>query len=293
MIRRFVASSFILLLATAARSADAVPFFLPKNKRRFATTSHALELRGGAGPIDAETAAKVVGGLAITAGSVFTVGDKFCLKVYDVEGGMSPTDTRFITDHNLSILAAGLVMYSLLFRKDISFNLAMALGNLPWTFRALSNLLNESSKTTGPSNMGSSIGLAVGAVAMYAGLTDAAWSSSAFKTAAVFGLASGLPLLLAPGKAAKLWELKGTTEITNGMLTGVGVTLTGLGALLTSLAWGDDIVTAVGKKAIVDALGGIKAMYFSPEWASIGVSKAAVYFWLIIDVVAAFSILVK
>jgi len=44
---------------------------------------------------------------------------------------------------------------------------------------------------------------------------------------------------------------------------------------------------------IVDALGGIKAMYFSPEWASIGVSKAAVYFWLIIEVVAAFLILVK
>lgn len=293
MVRRFVTSSFILLLATAARSADAVPSFLPKNKRRFATTSHALELRGGAGPIDAETAAKVVGGLAITAGSVFTVGDKFCLKVYDVEGGMSPTDTRFITDHNLSLLSAGLVMYSLLFRKDISFNLAMALGNLPWTFRALGNLLNESAKTTGPSNMGSSIGLAVGAAAIYAGLTDAAWASSAFKTSAVFGLASGLPLFLTPGKAAKLWGLKGTTEITNGMLTGVGLTLTGLGAFMTSLAWGDDIVTAVGKKVIVDALGGIKAMYFSPEWASIGVSKAAVYFWLIIEVVAAFSILAK
>eukprot|EP00956_Cyclotella_meneghiniana_P037999 scaffold147603_cov72-Cyclotella_meneghiniana.AAC.1 len=289
MIARSLAVS-LFLLTTVAGSIDSVPSF--SLKRRFARVP-GLELRGGAGPIEAETAAKVVGGIAITAGSVFTVSDKFCLKAYDVQGELSSTDARLVTDHNISILGAGLVMYSLLFRKDISFNLAMALGNLPWTFRALSNILNECSKTTGPSNMGSSMGLAVGAATMYAGLTDAAWASSVFKASAIFGLASGLPLLLAPGAAAKLWEIKGATDMTNGMLTGLGVTLTGLGALLTSLAWGDDIITAVGKKAMVDALACMKAMYFSPEWASIGVSKTSVYLWLIIDVVAAFSILVK
>lgn len=118
MIRRFVP---FFALAAAARSADATaPSFLPKPKSVAAT--RALELRGGAGPIDAETAAKVVGGIAITTGSVFTVADKFCLKAYDVEGEYSPTDARNVVDHNLSILSAGLVMYSLLFRKDISWN---------------------------------------------------------------------------------------------------------------------------------------------------------------------------
>lgn len=290
MIMRYFASSFFLL-AAAAGSADAVaPSFLP---RKSLATSRALELRGGAGPIEAETAAKVVGGLAIATGSVFTVGDKFCLKAYDVEGELSPTDARFVIDHNLSILSAGLVMYSLLFRKDISWNLAMALGYMPWTFRALGNLLNECSKTTGPSNIGSSLILAVGAAAMYGGLSGTAFASSAFKASAAFALASGLPCLLVPEEASKLWEMKGATEMTTGMITGVGVTLTGFGAFVVSLAWGDDIITAVGKKAIVDALGLIKAMYFSPEWASLGVSKAAAYFWLILDVVAAFSILVK
>jgi hypothetical protein len=109
----------------------------------------------------------------------------------------------------------------------------------------------------------------------------------------VFALASGLSVLLAPAKGSKLWGYKGATEKTHGMLTGVGVTLTGFGAFMLSLASGNDIITAVGKKAAVDTLGLIKAMYFSPEWASLGVSKAAVYFWLILDVVAAFSILVK
>ena len=68
MIMRYFASSFFLL-AAAAGSADAVaPSFLP---RKSLATSRALELRGGAGPIEAETAAKVVGGLAIATGSVF------------------------------------------------------------------------------------------------------------------------------------------------------------------------------------------------------------------------------
>ena len=48
--------------------------------------------------------------------------------------------------------------------------------------------------------------------------------------------------------------MKGVTEMTNGMITGVGVTLTGMGAFMASLAWGDDIITAVGKKAMVDTL---------------------------------------
>jgi len=255
--------------------------------------NRALELRGGAGPIDAETAAKVVGGFAITTGSVFTVADKVCLKAYDVEGEYSPTDARNVIDHNLSILSAGLVMYSLLFRKDISWNLAMALGFLPWTFRALGDLLNENALATGPSTIGSSFILIFAGVAANGGLTAAEWTDNAFKAASVFALASGLSVLLAPAKGSKLWGYKGATEKTHGMLTGVGVTLTGFGAFMLSLASGDDIITAVGKKAAVDTLGLIKAMYFSPEWASLGVSKAAVYFWLILDFVAAFSILVK
>ena len=52
-------------LATAAQSADAATPFLPKHKTKSLAKTRALELRGGAGPIDAETAAKVIGGLAM------------------------------------------------------------------------------------------------------------------------------------------------------------------------------------------------------------------------------------
>eukprot|EP00985_Skeletonema_marinoi_P031526 scaffold37718_cov187-Skeletonema_marinoi.AAC.11 len=221
------------------------------------------------------------------------VADKFCNKSYGVPGELSPTDARQTIDHNLSIFSAGVVMYSLLFRNDISWNLAMALGNLPWAFRALGDLLNESSKTTGPSNIGSSLIFLFASAAAYGGLTAADWAGNAFKAASLFALTSGLPCLFAPAEASKLWGMKGATEMTNGMITGVGVTLTGFGAFSAALAWGDDVITAVGKKAIVDMLSLIKAMYFSPEWASLGISKAAVYFWLILNVVAAYSILVE
>lgn len=168
----------------------------------------------------------------------------------------------------------------------------MALGCLPWAFRALGDLLNESAVVTGPSTIGSSLIFIFASVAAYGGLTAAEWASNAFKAASVFALASRLSVLLTPEQGSKLWGYKGATEKTHGMLTGVGVTLTGFGAFMLSLACGDDIITAVGKKAVVDTLGLIKAMY-TPEWANLGVSKAAVYFWLILDVVAAFSILVK
>ncbi len=291
MISRFI-SFFALALAAAAGLADAAPFF-PKPKTKSLTKTYALELRGGASPINAKIAAKVVGGIAITTGSVFTVANKFCNKSYGVDEELSPTDARQTIDHNLSILSAGLVMYSLLFREDISWNLAMALGNLPWAFRSLGDLLNESYKTTGPSKIGSSLIFLFASVAAYGGLTAADWAGNAFKASSVFALASGLPLLLVPGEASKLWQVKNATDMTNGMLTGVGVTLTGLGAFLTALALGDDIITAVGKKSLVDTLCLIKAMYFSPEWASLGISKVAEYFWLILNIVAAYSILVK
>lgn len=290
MISRFI--SFFVTAAAAAGLADAAPF-VPKSKTKSLTKAYALELRGGESPIEAEIAAKVVGGIAITTGSVFTVADKFCNKSYGLDKELSPTDARQTIDHNLSILSAGLVMYSLLFREDISWNLAMALGNLPWAFRALGDLLNESYKTTGPSKIGSSLIFLFTSVAAYGGLTAANWAGSAFKASSMFALASGLPILLVPGEASKLWEVKSETEMTNGMITGVGVTLTGLGAFLAALAWGDDIITAVGKKSLVDMLSTIKVMYFSPEWASLGISKAAVYFWLILNIVAAYSILVK
>ena len=64
----------------------------------------ALEIRGGAGPIEAETAAKVVGGLALTTGSVFTVADKFCNKSYGLEGDVSPTDAQLTIKHNLQLI---------------------------------------------------------------------------------------------------------------------------------------------------------------------------------------------
>ena len=288
---KMMISRFISFFALAAAAAAAAPF-VPKPKSLTKTTC-ALELRGGASPIDAEIAAKVLGGLAISTGSVLTVADKFCNRSYGVEEELSPTDARQTIDHNLSILSAGLVMYSLLFRSDINWNLAMALGNLPWAFRAIGDLLNESYKSTGPSKIGSSLIFLFAAVAAYGGLTAADWAGSAFKASSMFALASGLPCLLVPEGACKLWEVKDATETTNGMVTGVGVTLTGYGAFVTALAWGDDIITAVGKKALVDTLSLIKAMYFSPEWAALGVSKAAVYFWLILDIVAAYSILLK
>ena len=54
---------------------------------------------------------------------------------------------------------------------------------------------------------------------------------------------------------------------------------------------GDDIVTAVGKKSLVDLFGLIKAAYFSPEWASLGINSGAVYFWLIFHAITVYSIL--
>ncbi len=56
-------------LASAAGFADAAPF-VPKPKTKSRTKAYALELRRGASPINAEIAARVVGGIVITAGSV-------------------------------------------------------------------------------------------------------------------------------------------------------------------------------------------------------------------------------
>jgi hypothetical protein len=232
---------------------------------------------------------QVLGGLTIASGIAFSAGDKFCAKAYDV-GDLGPLDSKCASEHNLCCLSAGLVIYSLLFRNDVSFNLAMAIGNLPWAFFTLGDLLNESYKTTGPSAVGTFMTFAFTSAAAYAGLTDAKWAGNAFKASAVYGIACGIPCLLAPAKAYELWECKGKTELTEGMIVGVGMSLIAMGTFMASLAWGDSIVTAIGKYALAFVIGMIKAMFFSPEFTAAGIKKEAMYFWLILDSIGAFSI---
>jgi hypothetical protein len=215
-----------------------------------------------------------------------------CAKAYGLnEDELSTTDARCVTNHNLSILSTGLIIYCLLFRDDISFNLAMGLGNLPWAMRSLGDLLNKVSETSGPSDLGSMVTLVFCGLAAYAGLTSAEWAGSAFKAAAVYGLVCGLTILLAPAQASELWELKDTTWMTNGMVSGVGFSLTGLGAFLAFLAWGDDIITACGKKAAVDALCLVKVLFFDPDWAKVVVKKEPVYGWLVFFAFVVYSIM--
>ncbi|KAL7450936.1 hypothetical protein ACHAWC_005964 [Mediolabrus comicus] len=286
MIRKFVVS-FLALANATARSASAAPF-IPKSH----ATLHALKLRGGGGPIEAVTAAKILGAVALANGSVFGLSDKLCAKAYGLnEDELSTTDARCVTNHNLSILSTGLIIYCLLFRDDISFNLAMGLGNLPWAMRSLGDLLNKVSETSGPSDLGSMVTLVFCGLAAYAGLTSAEWAGSAFKAAAVYGLVCGLTILLAPAQASELWELKDTTWMTNGMVSGVGFSLTGLGAFLAFLAWGDDIITACGKKAAVDALCLVKVLFFDPDWAKVVVKKEPVYGWLVFFAFVVYSIM--
>ena len=82
----------------------------------------------------------------------------------------------------------------------------MAVGNLPWAFKSLGDLLNESAKTTGPSDIGSLITFLFTSTAAYGGLTAADWAGNAFKATSVYALVSGLACLLAPGESSKLWE---------------------------------------------------------------------------------------
>mmetsp|Transcript_4411 Transcript_4411/g.7900 ORF Transcript_4411/g.7900 Transcript_4411/m.7900 type:complete len:291 (-) Transcript_4411:731-1603(-) len=252
-------------------------------------TKKIVSIRGGAGPIEPVTAAKLVGALYTVQGAVGTLSPTRSNEAYGVKTFV-PCNVKLSRETAYCILEHGIIVSCLLV-KGTSVNTAVGITSIIWFAEALKSILDKDSENVGPSNVGSLSIMAFAGAAAYAGLTNADWALAAFKARAVYTFLCGIPCVFNGNSAIKLWELKNTDELTPGLFNVLGCSVLNLGALLAALAWGFDPVKAVGYTALVSLLTSFKCTFLSPDFDVLGIDIAPLMFWAALNAVISASIL--
>jgi len=253
-------------------------------------TKKIVSIRGGAGPIEPVTAAKVVGAINIIQGAVCALSPKSNSEAYGLKEDDSPLTVKIMREAGLTVLFQGIIAYCLLF-KGTSVNTAMGVASLLWSAESVKSLLDNDSETVGPSKVGSLSVLAFAGTCVYAGLTHADWALTAFKADAIYTIICAIPCVFNASLSNKLWELKDTNEFTPGLINGLGCNLINSGALVAAIAWGIDPVKAIGYTSLVSLLTTFNYNFLSPDFDVLGIDIAPLMFWVVLHAVISASIL--
>jgi hypothetical protein len=217
--------------------------------------------RGGA-IIDAETAAKVAGGVFLAQGVAMTLAPKPQLNMF---GDDSPNSASVELMRRIGCfqLASGIAAYTLIF-NDYGVEKAIGLGLLPMTATLLSGLLNDNYSSTGLQKSGDIIGTLIFGGASLSNLLGLNWANTAAKAAAVLCLIGGVTMGFDQSLGYKTWfDRKVENEKEKATASAVGVTSLVAGTTISYLAWGGatDAVHALLRATFIFALGLLKWNY--------------------------------
>ena len=191
------------LLVTLPFVAQAKTFFRPAAVQPKAKAVTSIP-RGGAGPLDADFAAK----LFITAyganAVACAVGGKPVLKTY----GMAETDSNNAMMKTVSLigLAQSILLYLQKF-KDMPFTEA-----LRWSAASVAAMrgyltIIGSDDAINASRKKSVLPVVINAVLFYAASTDASWAKGYYTFYGLWSLMNGIMCYFTPEEAAKLWDV--------------------------------------------------------------------------------------
>jgi hypothetical protein len=276
---RLLHSSFVVFAFLSGASSDSVfaPSRFAVKKTRNAVASREsrplakqLEVRGGAGPIAAETAAKIYGGLMIAHGAALTLAPGPTLEAYG-SSSKNPLNKKIMMRTGLSLVSQGIYAYCMLF-NNFGINRAFSLSAFMWIAEGLRAIMNGEPSTIGPSIAGELSNLAVMLPTTYAIMNNLDWASNARKVGAVYTVACGLSCGIDPKFAAKCWGIT-TDSLGEALVSLIGMYLFTLGVASCSLAWNGDIVKAMGHASLALLIGVIKIFFITKEVEKFGGSK--------------------
>lgn len=291
MVNRLILTTLVALLSAGIANASlSFQKGIKKQAIVIPDTKKIVSIRGGAGPIEPATAAKLVGALCAVQGAISTLSPTTNSKAYGLKDDYSPLNVKINREIGLTVLQTGIIAFCLFF-KGTSVNTAIGVGSLLWSAESLKALLDNDSETVGPSKVGSLSILAFAGTAAYAGLTNADWALTAFKADAIYTLIAGIPLLFNAAFGIKLWELKDTNEITPGLVIALGCNIIVTGTLKAAIAWGIDPIKAFGYTTLAGFVTSFKCNFFSPDFDVLGLDLAPLMFWMVVNAVLSTSIL--
>lgn len=257
----------VLTALSVLQSSTALPFINTQNVLIKALPP------GGANPVLSNNAAKIAGALAFTEGTYMALAPSLSLKMHGVDEVTNPTNMMILRRTGLCILNLGVYVYCLIF-NDFRVQTPFAINALLFIADSLSSLMNQDSKTIGPSNKLDLSFLAVTGSAAYAALNDLECFNPLFKAFSVYTTICGILDYFAPQQAIKLFESEEAADAdTPGVVHIIGNCCLVLGTLTASLAWGVDATQAVGYSALASAILDIKSMFFTPEVEAMDMNK--------------------
>jgi hypothetical protein len=267
---RHLLSSFVVLAFLSGASCASVfapsPFAVEKTRNTAVATRESprakqLEVRGGAGPISAETAAKLYGGLMLAQGAAVTLAPGPALEAF---GGSSknPVNKKLMMRTGLTLLSQGILAYCMLF-NNFGINRAFFLVGIMWAAEALRSIMNGEPSTIGPTIARELTSLAFWLPTIYATMKNLDCASDARKVVSVFALLSGLSCVNAKF-GAKFWDIT-TDSLGEALVSSIGIYFLTLGVASCSLAWNGDIVKAMGHASLALLIGGIKLRFVTKE----------------------------
>ena len=291
MIRSVFLSALALLLAISGNVNAAVPKTFVKQS----LLHKELSVRGGAGPLDATTAAKIAGAIGLTQGVSQALAPTANLELYGSSKPVNPLTVHMIRRIGLFLLIPSIFAYCLLF-KNYSMNTAFALGALIWIVETLHTLLNDAPSKIGYSKVGDVVILLISSATFFSTSNNLDWAPTAMKVQAGLVLGSGLSCSISSNFAARLWEIKNTDNFSKPLLSIFGLNMLGAGVAAATLAWDKgDVVKAMGNWALTLLVLGIKFDFITKEIDLMenisNISKALGYFWMVIMAGLAASIL--
>jgi hypothetical protein len=220
----------IILISLAFLSQAQAKTFLPRSKVKTVFLDKQLSIRGGAGPVSADTAANLLGGYCLVEGAVLSLAPQLYMESLGAteEYAADAESQRWTRAQGHSFLGIGLVFLAL-HMMDWKDNTAHALMCVPWCAEWLHSLLTQDKMVATWANI---LGLLLYFATLYGNLADTEWRLIPTKLLYSYAMFCGVTCgFLNVKTVEKIWTLpereRGVNDASN---------IRGLGYL--ALLWG-------------------------------------------------------
>lgn len=261
--------------------------------RRGSTDSMLSMPRGGAGPIDADMAAKVYTGLVGAQGALDYLSPKTVDKLYNISLQSDPLSAFLQQYVGGNQIGVAIVLVATVFMDGVSGLKAIGFGLLPGVLAIVKSLLDGQPGELGIQLPMQYINGAIQAYVMYALLSGADHAGTVLKFYCAYtGLATA-QCRIAPQAALKAWgcgpaEGTATQAFATQLIGQSGLALTV--AMYTLGVESGEAGTAVGRVAVV-YLASLAEFLLSGTFTSLGVDVTKCYPWVVISTVVAATLL--
>ena len=268
-------SLLLISCCSVIASTSGAPF-VPSTSTSSITS--ALHVRGGAGPLDVKTTAKVATTIFGVQGAYGTLAPSKENELYGLTG--DDDILNWLAEGNSSILLClAIIAYSIFF-KDVEPMKAVGVGLITNVVINAKCLLNEEPKKLGIPAITHQLNLVINSIASYALLTNASYASKAAYVLASYCIFGGVQCSLFPDAGVETWNLPNVmTDESKFKLQCMGANATVLGIFIAAIMKGIDPTKAFGYALIPLLLNCVRMMVqIDKEEVSIG--SIGLFVWL-------------